>query len=398
MTRTRFNVIITIIHLLIFLPSVYSSIDGQYLGNVSTDSFTIVIDAGHGGKDSGTVGKLSKEKDITLEIALVLGKKLQNIIPSARIIYTRTDDRFIPLFERINLANDVKADLFVSLHCNGIDVSSIRGSETYVIGPHSSEENLSVAKRENSSIIYENDAQRSYYDGYDPDSSASHIVFSLYQNSYLERSMELASEVEKEFAKSGLIKSRGVKQAGFVVLRRATMPSILVETGYITNPTEEKKLMSNEGQRKITDAIAIAIDRYHRSIAEKSGLQVHLTNTQTEIKQISVPPQVSRTQEVEHISEKVKSVPVPRYYVQISASKSQKVGDVLVDTPYHDQIIIKKEGEYFKQLLGSCVSYNEAGKIKDVIIASGHKDCFIVAYLDGHRISLQKAKRINSDR
>ena len=231
------------------------------------NSFTIVIDAGHGGKDSGTLGKKSKEKDIALEIALKLGKKIESKFSDVSVIYTRKDDTFLPLFERIAIANEAQADVFISIHCNASSRLSAKGTETYVMGLHTANENLETAKRENSAILLESDFQKNY-DGYDPNSDAGHIILSMYQNVYLDQSIEFASLVEDNL---GIKTSRGVKQAGFVVLRRATMPAVLIETGFLSNPDDEKMLLSNRGQNRIADALFKAFVSYKRA---KENLQI----------------------------------------------------------------------------------------------------------------------------
>ncbi|MBL4650903.1 MAG: N-acetylmuramoyl-L-alanine amidase, partial [Aureispira sp.] len=202
--------------------------------------FTIVIDAGHGGKDSGALGSIVKEKDIALKLALRLGQYIQEYMPSVQVLYTRTTDRFIPLHERIALANNNQADLFFSIHCNSTLTRSntVSGTETYVMGLHGVAENLNVAKRENKAVLLEKDYVQNY-GGYNPYSSEGHIMLSMYQNAYLSQSLLLAEKVEKQFMHTAKRKSRGVKQAGFLVLRTATMPSVLVETGFLSNSIEE---------------------------------------------------------------------------------------------------------------------------------------------------------------
>jgi N-acetylmuramoyl-L-alanine amidase len=221
----------------------------------------VVIDAGHGGHDSGALGKNSQEKEIALQIALKIGNQLRAINPSLKIIYTRTKDVFIPLHKRISLANKEKADLFISIHCNYVDNPHVCGTETFVMGLHRAEENLNVAKRENSAVLLESEYETNY-EGYDPNSSIGHILLSVFQNIFLDNSIDLASQVEYFLEKRNKTVSRGVKQAGFVVLRQATMPSILIETGFLSNPQEEKYLMSTKGQKEMAHAISNGIASY----------------------------------------------------------------------------------------------------------------------------------------
>jgi len=225
----------------------------------------IVIDAGHGGKDHGCSGAHSKEKFIVLDIAKKLGQLLRSYHPEIEIIYTRETDVFIPLDTRIQIANKNKADLFISIHANYISKAYVRGTETYVMGLHRAEDNLAVAKRENSSILYESDYQ-STYGGYDPNSPEAHILLSMYQNAYLDKSINFATKIENSFSTRTPLKSRGVKQAGFLVLRKATMPSTLIETGFLSSSDDEAYLMSSNGQDEVADAILKAITEYKREI------------------------------------------------------------------------------------------------------------------------------------
>ena len=232
----------------------------EFPANAVDDKKVIVIDAGHGGHDPGAMGKYSKEKDIALEIALKLGAMISEH-HTFDVRYTRKNDVFIPLHKRIGQANDYKADLFISIHCNYVDNPHVCGTETFVMGLHKAEENLQVAKRENSAILMESEFE-SVYEGYDPNSPIGHILLSMFQNIHLDNSITLASHIEGKLNNRNKTKSRGVKQAGFVVLKRATMPSILVETGFLSNPKEEQYLMSTNGQEEMAMAISIGVLMY----------------------------------------------------------------------------------------------------------------------------------------
>jgi N-acetylmuramoyl-L-alanine amidase len=222
---------------------------------------TIVIDAGHGGKDPGTHHSKLQEKDIALSVTLKLGKKLQEQLPNVKVIYTRKSDVFIPLHERAAIANRNKADLFICIHVNANPYSSkLSGSETYVMGLHKSQENLELAMRENEVILMEDNYKKNYK-GYDLNSPMANIMLANYQNAFMKESLTLASMVEKQFSKVGH-KSRGVKQAGFQLLWQTAMPSIYVETGYLTNTTDKKILGTSTGQDKLADAIFKAVKAY----------------------------------------------------------------------------------------------------------------------------------------
>ncbi|MFP4089515.1 MAG: N-acetylmuramoyl-L-alanine amidase [Cyclobacteriaceae bacterium] len=225
----------------------------------------IVIDAGHGGKDPGTHGLVSQEKDIVLDIAHHLGRIIKENMDDVEIIYTRHDDRFIELEQRAELANKNDADLFISIHANALSRSSVYGTETYVMGPHTMDGNLEVAKRENAVIMMEED-YKERYEGFDPLAPESHILFSLYQSAYLNNSLLLADKIERQFKERVGRHSRGVKQAGFWVLWRTSMPSVLVEVGYLTNPTEEKYLNDELGRVYIASGIFRAIRDYKHEI------------------------------------------------------------------------------------------------------------------------------------
>ena len=235
---------------------------------VSNAVNTLVIDAGHGGLDPGCNGNNEVfEKDVTLGVALKLGKLLKDSLPSIKVLYTRTTDKSLKLWERPNLANDRQADLFISIHCNANPNKAAAGSETYFMGLHKSEGNLEVAKRENSVITYESDyKENTRYGGFDPDSPEGHIIFSLVQNAFMKQSLKLATGIEGQTSKLSPIKTRGVKQAGFLVLWQTSMPSVLVETGFLTNATDRVSLKSSDGQQKIALGIFRAVRDYKNSL------------------------------------------------------------------------------------------------------------------------------------
>lgn len=225
---------------------------------------TIVIDAGHGGHDPGCQYGGVKEKEITLKMALALGEKISALMPEVKIIYTRKTDKFVELWERAEMANKSNADMFISLHCNSHKNTTIHGTETFAMGLHKANENLEVAKRENDVLLLETDYQEKY-DGFDPSSPESHIYFTLFQNAYMEQSIKLASRVENEISKNLNRNSRGVKQAGFVVLWKTGMPSILVEAGFLSNKKDRDYLAGKDGQDEFATGMAKAILDYKNS-------------------------------------------------------------------------------------------------------------------------------------
>ncbi len=248
----------------------------------------VVIDPGHGGKDPGCHGASAREKDIVLGIALELAALLKQQHPGLEVLLTRDEDVFVPLNERADLANKARADLFISIHCNYIRGSAATyGSETYVMGLHRAEENLEVAKRENSVILLEDNYKEVY--GYDPDSPEGHIILTMVQHAFLDQSIRFAQLVEEQMA-AAKRRSRGVKQAGFVVLRQTTMPSVLVETGFLSNRQEEAFLLSKDGQRTVARALAEAFDRYKAEV-EDGVVRLPLVADQAgEAPQTTTPP------------------------------------------------------------------------------------------------------------
>jgi len=242
------NVLIIILLFLVFL-------------NTDAQNYTVVLDAGHGGRDPGAVGRKSKEKDITLDIALIVGDYLTTYADNIDVIFTRKTDVFVALADRAKIANDTNADLFVSIHVNALNNKNVQGTETYVMGLHKSNDNIEIAKIENSSIFYEHDYQNQY-SGYDPNSPATYIILNLYQNANLDLSLNLADKLQTQFRDRARRKDLGIKQAGFLVLWQTTMPSVLIEVGFISNGAEEIYLNSKYGQEIIASAIFRAIRDY----------------------------------------------------------------------------------------------------------------------------------------
>jgi N-acetylmuramoyl-L-alanine amidase len=231
---------------------------------------TVVIDAGHGGKDPGSLGKTGTEKEVVLAIALKLGKYIEEKLPEVKVVYTRKTDDFIPLHERADIANSHKADLYISIHANGNVSNLVDGTETLVLGLHRAEENFEVAKKENSVILLEDDYS-THYEGFDPSSPESYMIFSLMQNLYFEQSINFAAHVQHQFRDRASRKDRGVKQQGLLVLARTSMPGVLVETGFMTNPEEEKFLLSEPGQDYIASAIFRAFRDYKLMMEDKNA-------------------------------------------------------------------------------------------------------------------------------
>lgn len=231
--------------------------------------FVVVIDAGHGGKDYGALGEKVNEKTVNLNVALKLGKLIEDKIDDVKVVYTRKDDRFLTLQQRADVANRAEGDLFISIHTNSVDKSSrnrttVNGSATYTLGMHKTAENLAVAKRENSVIKLEKDYSTTYQ-GFDPNSTESYIIFEINQSKHVEQSVDFAQRVQREFSRVAGRKNNGVRQAGFWVLAKTSMPAVLVELEFICNPTIEKYIGSDDGQDKLAESIFNAFKSYHKS-------------------------------------------------------------------------------------------------------------------------------------
>jgi len=256
MNRFNFKYIV----LLLILSVIFS--EYSYTNTtINAKQLIVVIDPGHGGKDPGAVNKNIREKDVVLGIGLKLGKLINDNYPDVKVIFTRSTDVFIPLIDRTRIANRNKADLFISVHANFCGTPSTRGTETFILGPSRDEENLEVAKKENSVIILEEDYSTTY-EGYDPNSTVSQIMFEMDQSEYLNQSLSFAMGIQQQFKTHISTSNRGVKQAGFLVLRQSAMPSVLVESGFLSNQTEANYLNSDEGQQHVANSIFEAFKKF----------------------------------------------------------------------------------------------------------------------------------------
>lgn len=345
---------------------------GKTLAQNSYKIRTVVIDAGHGGKDPGALGKKVREKDIVLNISLQVGHYIKKYLPDVKVIYTRDKDVFIPLHRRSEIANDSKADLFISIHANANRNSKIRGTETYTLGLHKTKENLEVAMKENAVMLYEEDYSTKY-EGFDPNNPASYIIFNLMQGVNRDKSISLAELTEYQFKHRTGRHSRGVREAGFWVLKQVSMPSILVEVGFVSNPTEEKYLATKQGQEYLASAIFRAFRAYKNKVEEASSI---LHKEELVAKSVDV---VSESDSIEYcvqIKSSAKSIPLTaRCFKKLSDVKERKVNGV------------------YKYTIGSTSNYQEILQIQKEV-RKKIKDCFVVAFLNGERISLSKARKL----
>jgi N-acetylmuramoyl-L-alanine amidase len=358
----------------------------------------VVIDAGHGGHDPGAVGKISKEKDIVLAIALKTGKLINENMKDVEVIYTRKTDVFVELHRRARIANEAKADLFISIHCNANKSTTPYGSETYVMGLHRSDANLAVAQLENASILLEDD-YHVQYEGFDPKSPEGFIFFSMLQNAYLDQSLYLASGVQKNFREVVNFYDRGVKQAGFLVLYKTTMPSVLIEAGFISNANEEKLLASEQGQNNIAKSIYNAVRDYKLSV-EKGNKSFPLAENilTKDISDYSTASQEQVNQSVENkntaVAEKAPNASGLVFKVQFMISKTMIATSAkqFKDIPSVNYYL--HQGMY-KYTAGNESSFDKALKVRAEMVQRGYKDAFVVAFLNGERIDLNKAREMS---
>ncbi|MBP8917849.1 MAG: N-acetylmuramoyl-L-alanine amidase, partial [Chitinophagales bacterium] len=348
---------------------------------------TVVIDAGHGGHDHGCSGSSNKEKTVALNLALKLGALIEKNYPDVKVVYTRKTDVFVELYERAAIANRNNADLFICIHCNANPSSSPSGTETYVMGLHKTEANLNVAKRENDVILMEDDYSQ-HYDGFDPNNPASHIIFSLNQHAFMEQSILFASSVEKYFKTNSNRSSRGVKQAGFLVLWKTAMPSVLIETGFLTNTSEEKFLGSDSGQNSIAESIFYAFRDYKNDMENNSGKvsDEKIAKIETEMKKESEAEIIATNN-----SNSVENNKGIEFRVQFYASATEeKMSKFAALKP--ENITYVKESGIYKYRLGPYSNIEEATKKQTTARNAGYKDAFVIAFKDGKRISVEEAK------
>ena len=366
--------------------------------------FTLVIDAGHGGHDAGALGAFSKEKNINLNVALAFGRYVENNCPDVKVIYTRKTDVFIPLHTRADIANKNKADLFVSIHTNAVPRGRIaRGLETYTLGMHRAGSNLEVAKRENSVILIEKDYKQ-HYEGFDPNSSESYIMFEFMQDKNMAQSVELARYVQRRVCASADRQDKGVKQAGFLVLRETSMPSCLIELGFITTSDEEQFLNTSDGVDRLGFGIYQAFLDYKRkydtgfTVPYQAGPQQDIT----------IPSVVPQEEKQEKVAAPVKAQQEP----QVPAAKPEKEAE---KTSQESSLIFKvqilasssrqrisksklngqksecyEEGGFYKYTVGASEDYDEMVKIRESLVEH-FPEAFIIAFKNGQRVDTRAA-------
>ena len=365
--------------------------------------FTLVIDAGHGGHDAGALGTFSKEKNINLNVALAFGRLVENNCPQVKVIYTRKTDVFIPLHQRADIANRNKADLFISIHTNALPKGArATGLETYTLGMHRASDNFDVAKRENSVILIEKDYKQ-HYEGFDPSSSESYIMFEFLQDKNMAQSVELARLVQKRTCAVAARPNKGVKQAGFLVLRETSMPSCLIELGFISTPSEEQFLNSDEGVasmgRGIYQAFCEYLAKYDKSftVPFKPGEDVKPQMTEPEKETVKE----EKKEEKKETKEEKNNVPqqaeapeknvAPVFKVQILTS-SVKLKSGSRQLKGQEDADFYKDGNLYKYTVGASTNYNEIYRLRKQLL-DRFPEAFIIAFKDGQRMDVQQAIR-----
>lgn len=401
---------------------------------------TLVIDPGHGGKDPGCVGLHSCEKNVALAVALKFGQMVSEQFPDVKVIYTRKDDRFVELRQRGTIANKNHADLFVSIHCNATESKEAKGVETWIMGSHKNEANLKVAKLENSAILQEQDHQKNY-DNFDPNSPDAYIIFSLYQNAFMDQSLNFAGKIQDQYMSRMSTPNRGIKQAGFIVLWSCALPSVLTEIGFISNPAEEQFLISEDGQNKIATSLFQAFKEYKYQVegfnnqnqidqTDPSPSNNKSTKTASAIPTSSAPSTATATsvsaadlireqaqkaqieeaqqaqnqqtqqnkqaqQTTQQTTPQADSAQKPKIIFKVQFATSSTNKDV--NSPeFRNLYKISKYNEngLYKYCSGEATTATEAQKNLQKTQEAGFKDAFIVVFMDGKRISTQEAFRI----
>ncbi len=393
-------IILLLVAIMVSLPVVNFSLPR---GNENYKIDTVVIDAGHGGHDPGTIGySKTHEKTIALKVALKVGAYIKESFPDVKVIFTRDKDVFVELHERSNIANKNKADLFISIHCNAFTTGAAYGTEVFVLGLHKEKDNLDVAMRENSVILQEENHESNYGD-FDPKSPEAYILMNSFAGAYLDQSISLAQKIDAQFKEKVHRSSRGIKQAGFVVLWKSAMPSVLVELGFISNKNEEAFLTTEEGQAYMASAIYRAFKEYKLEYDQNGPNGM----TDTEMpKPVTEQPKKTPEQPKPVVTptptppktdpKPVVTPPAPvkdkaEFRIQFLASDVELPKDAAELKKVKDWIMVK-EGIYYKYQAGPLATYNDALILQREIRAH-FPTAFMVAYKNGKRIDVSDARK-----
>jgi N-acetylmuramoyl-L-alanine amidase len=348
---------------------------------------TVVIDPGHGGKDPGCHGAFAHEADICLAIALKLGSLIEKHYTDVKVVYTRKTDVFVELHNRAKIANDNNADLFICIHVNAGGDGKAYGTETWVMGLHKTETNLAVAKRENSVIEYEDDYEKQY-DGFDPNTPEGSILFSLYQSAYMNQSISFASKVQDEAKTHAKRNDRGVRQAGFLVLVYTAMPAVLIETGFATNPSEEKFLASTEGEIRMSESIFQAFAKYKKEVEGDKYQGMSKTYYPSTGEEFKDDQKEEKTDDNNHQSTENKEEVNTNelvYKVQFLSSKTKlDLGSSTFKSI--NEVSFVYENGWYKYMSGNTNLFSFAKTIKSDLVSLGYKDAFIVSFKGDQKV------------
>ena len=353
------------------------------IGQETKEDFVVVLDAGHGGKDTGNRGNGYYEKHIALNITKMIGAKLQKQ-KGVKVIFTRKDDRFIELKNRAKIANQADADLFISIHCDAFTSPKAYGAGTFVLGLHRTKDNFRIAQKENSVIFLEEDYETTY-DGFDPNNPESVISLLLMQETYQGQSIEAANTIQKSFVSNLNRKDRTVKQAGFLVLRETYMPSVLVEVGFLTNKKEGQYLNSKKGQQEMATTITKAILNYRDQLAASVSSAAIDQNA---------PPEIDSTTTV--VEEKKETSPANKmsegviFKVQIAAS-ARSLELTKANFEGLKGVSVQKGEKLYRYFYGEASQYKAAKRLKQKANKAGYEHAFLVAFKDGVKINISDA-------
>lgn len=344
--------------------------------------FTVVIDAGHGGKDPGAISANKKlyEKDVTLKVALMVGESIKKNHPEVKVLYTRKADVFVGLNDRARMANKANADLFISIHTNAAKNRTAKGAETYTLGieEERTERNLEIAKRENGVIFLEDNHEKTYAN-FNPNSPESYIIFEYMQSEFVKESIHMAQYVQEHLASDANRHDRGVRQAGFLVLNATSMPSILVELGYISNAEDAKYLGSESGQKRMSRCISEAFDKYYTDLMKLNANQPVVESTRS----TTIPASKEQPKAIQGDEQQ------PVFKVQFLSSSKQLAAEDKAFKGLKPVEFYYDKGLY-KYTYGSSTNYNDIIRIKKKVNEK-FKDAFIVAFVQGERIDTQQA-------
>ncbi|WP_299169646.1 N-acetylmuramoyl-L-alanine amidase [uncultured Bacteroides sp.] len=391
MQRRKFDILFIAVSLLLAFSSFPQT-------HAAETRFTVVIDAGHGGNDPGAIGRRGKEKNINLNVALKLGRLIRQNCPDTRVVYTRERDVFVPLHRRAEIANDAKADLFISIHTNSVASRnrSVSGTETYTLGLHRTQENLEVAKKENAVILIEDDYKQRYA-GFNPNSSESYIIFEFLQDKNMAQSVSFATSVQKCFRNANRT-DKGVHQAGFLVLRATSMPSVLIELGYITNPTEEAYLMSEQGSSTLAKSI-------YRAFLNYKGGKVSSAQLAAESETMPTPAEEETAAAPQPQAQAVRTQAPPKQDMAAASVAGKPVFKIQILTsdrklPSRSKLFkglspvdSYRENGIIKYTYGADTNYNKILRLKRNKVDSKFKDAFIIAFKDGQKVNINQAIR-----